>query len=80
MDVLDNSIKFQAFDDTWESNVLEFNAVNITGFRMVDTSRKYVQDFLQKWSVLDAVQFPGAGKESISVSVYNLTVGSTLIL
>lgn len=34
---------------------------------MVDTGRKYVQDFLQKWAVLDTTQFPGAGKDSISV-------------
>ncbi|KAF4518616.1 hypothetical protein B566_EDAN009865 [Ephemera danica] len=40
-------------DDRWESEVIEFGAVNITGFRIVDTSRKYVREFLDGWLKLE---------------------------
>ncbi|XP_023943017.1 glutamate receptor 1-like [Bicyclus anynana] len=33
-------------DDHWENEVTEYGAVNITGFRIVDNSRKTVKDFL----------------------------------
>jgi glutamate receptor 3 len=56
-----------AFDDGWEREVLEFQAVNVTSFRMVDPARRYVQDFFHKWSSLDTMQYSGAGKKSISV-------------
>lgn len=47
-------------DDRWEKEVTEFGAINITGFRVVDFSRKTVRDFMDVWK-----------KESISVSLYN---------
>lgn len=57
-------------DDRWETEVIEYGAINITGFRIVDTSRRYVKDFLDGWKRLDPTTSLGAGKESISVSVY----------
>jgi len=57
----------QAFDEPWETSVVEFSAVNVTGFRIVDPNRKYVKDFLSKWSSLDSRQFDGAGRRAISV-------------
>ncbi|RVE46687.1 hypothetical protein evm_008650 [Chilo suppressalis] len=33
-------------DDHWENEVTEYGAVNITGFRIVDNSRKIVRDFM----------------------------------
>ncbi|CAG5038997.1 unnamed protein product [Parnassius apollo] len=33
-------------DDHWENEVTEYGAVNITGFRIVDHSRKVVRDFM----------------------------------
>ncbi|KAJ2954236.1 hypothetical protein O0L34_g2482 [Tuta absoluta] len=33
-------------DDHWENEVIEYGAVNITGFRIVDHSRKIVRDFM----------------------------------
>ncbi|XP_028156300.1 glutamate receptor 1-like [Ostrinia furnacalis] len=36
-------------DDRWEKEVTEFGAVNITGFRLLDTSRKVVRDFIDVW-------------------------------
>lgn len=54
-------------DDQWESQVIEYGAINITGFRIVDNSRRYVRDFLENWRRLDKVTSPGAGRESISV-------------
>jgi hypothetical protein len=41
-------------DDRWESEVIEYGAINITGYRIVDINKKPVQD---------------AGKELISVSI-----------
>ncbi|KXJ81586.1 hypothetical protein RP20_CCG018756 [Aedes albopictus] len=53
-------------DDRWESEVIEYGAINITGFRIVDTSRKYVKEFLDGWKRLDPQTSQGAGKELIS--------------
>ncbi|XP_066250045.1 glutamate receptor 1-like isoform X2 [Euwallacea similis] len=53
-------------DDRWESEVAEYGAINITGFRIVDVSRKPVKDFLEGWKRLDPSQSQGAGRETIS--------------
>ncbi|CAH0392221.1 unnamed protein product [Bemisia tabaci] len=53
-------------DDQWENEVKEYGAINITGFRIVDPSRKYVQDFLRGWHQLEPTKSPGANHESIS--------------
>ncbi|MPC81881.1 Glutamate receptor 1 [Portunus trituberculatus] len=55
-------------DERWEEDVKEFGAVNITGFRIVDTTRPYVRNFLNTWMSLDTDLFPGAGNNYISVS------------
>lgn len=58
-------------DDHWENEVMEFGAVNITGFRIVDLSRKTVRDFIDGVRRMDP-RFKG----SISVSatiIYYLT-------
>lgn len=55
-------------DDRWESEVIEYGAVNITGFRIVDTTKRHVRDFLEVWKKEDPQKWPGAGKDSISVS------------
>lgn len=39
----------QVMDDRWEKEVTEFGAINITGFRVVDFSRKVVRDFIGVW-------------------------------
>ncbi len=54
-------------DEPWESSIVEYGAVNVTGFRIVDPGRKVVKDFLNKWSSLDTANFPEAGRPSISV-------------
>lgn len=53
-------------DDRWESEVIEYGAINITGFRIIDSTRKHVRDFLEGWKRLDPAQSQGAGRESIS--------------
>jgi hypothetical protein len=55
-------------EEPWESDIVEYGTVNVTGFRMVDPGRRQVRDFLAKWSALDTTNFPAAGKNSISVS------------
>lgn len=54
-------------DDRWETEVMEYSAINITGFRIVDNTRRYVKEFLDGWKRLDPAMSAGAGKESISV-------------
>lgn len=54
-------------DDRWESEIIEYGAINITGFRIVDTSRRFVREFFDGWKRLDPTTSVGAGKESISV-------------
>lgn len=54
-------------DDQWESNVIEFGAINITGFKIIDERRMYVQEFLRGWKNLDPSTSIDAGKDSISV-------------
>ncbi|XP_011631786.1 glutamate receptor 1-like isoform X3 [Pogonomyrmex barbatus] len=53
-------------DDRWESEVIEYGAINITGFRIVDATRPHVKDFLAGWHRLDPATSQGAGRESIS--------------
>ncbi|CAH1647577.1 unnamed protein product [Spodoptera littoralis] len=36
-------------DDRWEKEVTEYGAINITGFRLLDFSRKVVRDFIDAW-------------------------------
>lgn len=55
-------------DDHWDSQVLEFGAVNITGFRIVDLSSKVVRQFLSGWKKLDPNHWTGAGKKNVSAS------------
>lgn len=42
-------------DDRWESEISEYGAINITGFRIVNDNRRYVQEFLDGWKSLDQV-------------------------
>ncbi|XP_069955932.1 glutamate receptor 1 isoform X3 [Cherax quadricarinatus] len=53
-------------DERWEEDVKEFGAVNITGFRIVDTTRPYIREFLRTWTTLDSKLYPGAGGNYIS--------------
>lgn len=55
-------------DDHWESEVIEYGAVNITGFRLLDMNQWVVKEFLAQWKNLDPINSPGAGKDTISVS------------
>lgn len=54
-------------DERWESEIIEYGAINITGFRILDTHKRYVKEFLEAWRKLDSATSPGAGKEQISV-------------
>ncbi|XP_069686217.1 glutamate receptor 1-like isoform X2 [Periplaneta americana] len=53
-------------DDRWESEVIEYGAINITGFRIVDSSRRYVKDFLEGWRKHDPPASQGTRRDSIS--------------
>lgn len=55
-------------DDHWESEIIEYGAVNITGFRLLDMNQWVVKKFLSEWKNLDPLLSPGAAKDTISVS------------
>ncbi|GAB6033164.1 hypothetical protein CHUAL_012772 [Chamberlinius hualienensis] len=55
-------------DEPWESQILEYGAVNITGFRIVDRNSKAARQFLAGWKKLDPNVYPGAGKYHISAA------------
>lgn len=59
-------------DDRWESEVIEYGAINITGYRIVDNNKRYVKDFIEGWKKLDPATTHGAGRESISVGIIYL--------
>ncbi|XP_068233552.1 glutamate receptor 1-like [Palaemon carinicauda] len=70
-------------DERWEEEAKEFGAVNITGFRIVDMSSKYVKSFISSWSSLNSEVYTGAGTKYISAQsalIYDAvrTVGETL--
>lgn len=55
-------------DDYYNNQVLEFGAVNITGFRILQTNSIEFRHFLTAWRSLDSERWPEAGKKQISVS------------
>lgn len=58
----------KVMDDRWESEIIEYGAINITGFRIIDASKSHVKEFIEGWKKLDPTISQGAGKESISVN------------
>lgn len=59
----------QVMDDRWESEVLEYGAINITGFRIVDTNRPVVKQFLNEWADFE-VPSHGPKRQTISVRLF----------
>lgn len=53
-------------DTDWETNVIEFSAVNITGFRIIDESRSFIKQFLDSWKKHD-ISSHNAPKRTITV-------------
>lgn len=58
----------KVMDDRWDERVKEYGAINITGFRIIDTERPTVQQFFRTWEALDPAIYPGAGKPFIPVN------------
>lgn len=56
-------------DDHWETEVIEYGAINITGFRLLDMNQLEVKHFLSEWKNLDSKESPGAGRNTISVRI-----------
>lgn len=53
-------------DTDWETNVIEFSAVNITGFRIIDENRSFTKQFLDSWKKHDLASH-NAPKRTITV-------------
>ena len=60
----------KVMDDRWDNKVKEYGAINITGFRIVDSNRNVVRQFLRGWEKLDPAHWPGAGRPYIQVRLY----------
>lgn len=60
-------------DDRWESEVIEYGAINITGFRIVDNSRRMVREFLEGWRKVESGMQPSnsAAAPRDTISVFN---------
>jgi len=60
-------------DDRWESEVIEYGAINITGFRIVDASRRMVREFMEGWRKVESGLQTNTGavvnRETISVNL-----------
>ena len=58
-------------DEYWNNQVLEFGAINITGFRVLQTNTHEFRQFAKSWRSLDGQRWPGAGTDYFSVRYYN---------
>lgn len=67
-------------DDRWETEMIEYGAVNITGFRIVDSTRRHVKEFLKGWGRLNTTNSQNSRRESISVSIQTENLSSQLQL
>ena len=54
-------------DEFWNNQILEFGAVNITGFRILNPNRYEYIEFMNSWKNLDKYNWPNSGIEYISV-------------
>ena len=53
-------------DDNWDEGVAEFEAVNVTGLRLVSEKSEVVTRFLREWRTLDKNRSGGVKKISAS--------------
>ncbi|XP_035230207.1 glutamate receptor 1-like, partial [Stegodyphus dumicola] len=53
-------------DEYLNSQVLEFGAINVTGFRILQPTSQDFREFVPAWRSLDPVRWPGAGTDYIS--------------
>ena len=53
-------------DDNWDEGVAEFEAVNVTGLRLVSEKSEVVTRFLREWRSLDKNRSGGVRKISAS--------------
>ena len=50
-------------DDYWDSSVIEYGAINMTGLRLVNTDSFSAREFLKSWRKLDRTKYPAAGNQ-----------------
>jgi hypothetical protein len=61
-------------DDRWETEVIEYGAINITGFRIVDASRRMVREFMEGWRKVESgIQTAHGTISRDTISVCNLS-------
>ncbi|XP_023240140.1 glutamate receptor 1-like isoform X1 [Centruroides sculpturatus] len=67
-------------DEYWNNEVLEFGALNITGFRILQPSSSEFRHILSTWKFLDPSRWPGAGTKYISADVALMYDSTKVIL
>ena len=50
-------------DDYWDSSVIEYGAINMTGLRLVKTDSFAAREFLKHWRKIDRTKYPAAGNQ-----------------
>ncbi len=53
-------------DDYWDSSVIEYGAINMTGLRLVRTDSFYAREFLQRWRNLDRGKYQSGTGSQVS--------------
>lgn len=67
-------------DEYWNTEVLEFGAVNVTGFRILQPNSAEFRGFLNAWKSLDKNQWRGAGTSHLSADSALMYDGAKVIL
>lgn len=55
-------------DDYWDSNVVEYGAINVTGLKLVNTESYYAREFLKKWHSLDRSKYQAIGNQGVTAT------------
>ncbi|CAG2110606.1 unnamed protein product [Medioppia subpectinata] len=67
-------------DEYWNNQVLEFGAINITGFRILQTNTYEFRQFSKNWKTLDSERWPGAGTDYFSADTALMFDGTKVFL
>ncbi|XP_076362724.1 glutamate receptor 1-like isoform X2 [Tachypleus tridentatus] len=67
-------------DEFFNTDTPEFGAINITGFRMLQTQSLEYRKLLKKWKFLDSDVWPGAGTNYLSSDVALMYDGVKVVL
>ncbi|XP_022240428.1 glutamate receptor 1-like isoform X1 [Limulus polyphemus] len=67
-------------DEYWNSRVLEFGAMNVTGLRLLKPNSPSFRKLMASWQFLDPIIWPGAGLKNIGSDAALIYDGVNVIL